>query len=232
MLDRLRVTWIPTILLGTLLAICIAGYVVANKYQVYNTSTEAEIQQLHQRIDLMESERVKTESQTQFIRSALELMERTPSCDLDTNERILVAEWIWKYGTMYDLNPSEWEEDYVPLPYRLLSIAYHESRFRKGTNVVSTAGAKGIMQLMPATFRSCSALLHIAYTNLEDEIFDLERQIQFSAFWIRMLRDDRGDWQLATTAYNCNSCGYMTDYTIKVESLQREVFGFEPIMVD
>jgi soluble lytic murein transglycosylase-like protein len=76
-------------------------------------------------------------------------------------------------------------------PRLVTAVAYRESGFRP--DVVSTAGASGIMQLMPKTAEFLGV----------DEIFDIRQNIFGGVQYLRMLIDTfSGDLDLALAAYN------------------------------
>lgn len=82
--------------------------------------------------------------------------------------------------------------DQFQLPERLISsIIQHESNFKNHT--VSTAGAQGLMQLMPGTAK---------FLGVKDS-FDPEQNITGGARYIKqMLNQFDGDIKLALAAYN------------------------------
>jgi hypothetical protein len=144
-------------------------------------------------------------------------------CDMDTHERNLYARYLWQYGNEFDT--GHLEEDYIPLRTRLLAIGREESGFN--TRAKSTAKAVGLQQLMPATYRVCMMMLNESPDNRTDAMYDMRKQVRFSAFWLRMLYDDHGeDWNAAINAYNCNSCNYETAYTIKVKATAQKILLF------
>lgn len=76
-------------------------------------------------------------------------------------------------------------------PRLVTAVAYHESGFQQ--DVVSSAGACGVMQLMPATAK----ILGVT------EIFDLRQNIFGGTRYLRMLLDTfSGDLDLTLAAYN------------------------------
>ncbi|MBW3563774.1 MAG: transglycosylase SLT domain-containing protein [Acidobacteria bacterium] len=76
-------------------------------------------------------------------------------------------------------------------PRLVTAVAFRESSFKPDT--VSTAGACGIMQLMPATAK---------FLGVED-IFDVEQNIDGGVRYLRMLLESfGGDLELTLAAYN------------------------------
>lgn len=79
------------------------------------------------------------------------------------------------------------------LPARLLErVAYEESRFREDIisgQTVSSAGAQGLMQIVPKWHPTVNAL-------------DPFASIDYAGKYLRQLFNQFGDWQLALAAYN------------------------------
>jgi len=93
----------------------------------------------------------------------------------------------------------EFVEQQLGIPPDLLArMAYQESRFREdiitGTTA-SSAGALGILQLMPAFFKSVQ--VPVPFTDA-----DTQAQIQEAGNYIVSLYKQFGDWGTALAAYN------------------------------
>lgn len=79
------------------------------------------------------------------------------------------------------------------------AVIRSESDFESGA--VSPAGAIGLMQLMPDTFRWLTD--EMLFEHLEDGmIYDPETNIRYGLYYLSYLYDRFGDWQLALAAYN------------------------------
>lgn len=98
------------------------------------------------------------------------------------------VELIQKYSTEYDLEPSF-----------VAGVICTESRFRE--EAVSRAGARGLMQIMPATGEEIAAALGVPF-HVED-LFDPETSIRFGCYYLRQ-QLDRFDQNkaVALAAYN------------------------------
>jgi len=81
----------------------------------------------------------------------------------------------------------------------IYAVIHTESAFQK--NAVSKSGAKGLMQLMPKTFRWISDEMRFQY--LPDEaIFDPQTNIDYGVWYLRYLYNYFGDWNSVFAAYN------------------------------
>ncbi len=89
--------------------------------------------------------------------------------------------------------------DYDLDPYFLLAVMREESRYRPA--VVSWAGARGLMQIMPSTGRDIAARKGADFE--VGDLFDPEINIRFGAFYLRAMLDMfGGDLDRALAAYN------------------------------
>lgn len=74
-----------------------------------------------------------------------------------------------------------------------------ESGFDSGA--VSSAGAVGLMQLMPETFRWLTD--EMLFEHLDDGmLYDPETNIRYGTYYLSYLYDRYGDWNTAIAAYN------------------------------
>ncbi len=88
-------------------------------------------------------------------------------------------------------------------PGLVLSLIRQESTFN--TNTISSAGARGLMQLMPATARLVAQKLKLQHTDAR-LITDTDYNIQLGTSYIRELIDGYGgSYMLAIAAYNAGS---------------------------
>lgn len=82
----------------------------------------------------------------------------------------------------------------------LLAVARQESAFN--AQVTSPAGAKGLMQLMPATARETARRHNISYYQIS-ELYDPDKNISIgSKYYMEMLKRFNNNRILATAAYN------------------------------
>lgn len=92
---------------------------------------------------------------------------------------------------------DEAERSGVDLSF-VLAAVYTESRFNH--KVSSSVGAQGIMQIMPLTFVSI-AKLH-GYDYLEDDIYDLKKNVRIGTILLHRLMNSYGSYDLAAAGYN------------------------------
>ena len=85
-------------------------------------------------------------------------------------------------------------------PYLLLSLMRQESAFNP--RAVSPAGARGLMQVMPATARRVARQLNISRFK-SSQLFELEPNLRLGThYFVTQLRKFNGDLALALAAYN------------------------------
>ncbi|WP_192034728.1 transglycosylase SLT domain-containing protein [Halomonas sp. YLGW01] len=106
----------------------------------------------------------------------------------------------WRFPEAYRDDFMHWGNRHGTDPYLLMAIARRESAYNP--TVVSPAGARGLMQLMPATAREVSRRL-----GLEDPgpygVLNPETNIQLGSRYIQdMIARYRGNRLAATAAYN------------------------------
>jgi Soluble lytic murein transglycosylase and related regulatory proteins (some contain LysM/invasin domains) len=105
-----------------------------------------------------------------------------------------LKQWIplaEKYGSMYGVDPR-------------LIIAQIRQESGGNPNAISSAGAIGLMQIMPATGASECGLTR-------EQLFDPELNIRCGVKYLRKLYDQFRDWKLALAAYNAGP-GAVTRY--------------------
>ncbi len=89
----------------------------------------------------------------------------------------------------------------------ILAVIRAESDFRP--DVISRAGAVGLMQLMPQTFAWLCEELEEAHA--ESEITDPETNIRFGSYYLSYLYEKFGSWRVALAAYNAGE-GRVSDW--------------------
>lgn len=89
------------------------------------------------------------------------------------------------------------EEFNVPIE-RICAVIYVESRF--DPSVTSPVGARGLMQIMPATFKDIQKALKTDYT--DDDLYDPAVNIRAGTYYLSYLHKILGDWELVHAAYN------------------------------
>lgn len=98
-------------------------------------------------------------------------------------------EYVEKYSEEYNIDPL-----YV---YTVIKV---ESNFNP--NADSSAGAKGLMQIMPISFEEVSIKLGEQDSVSFGDMKDPETNIRYGCFILRQLLDEFGDWEIASAAYN------------------------------
>ena len=99
------------------------------------------------------------------------------------------SEYVEKYSQEYDLDPL-----YV---YTVIKV---ESNFNP--EAISSAGAGGLMQIMPISFEEVSVKLGEQDEITSESLTDPERNIEYGCFILRQLLDEFGDYRIASAAYN------------------------------
>ena len=89
------------------------------------------------------------------------------------------------------------EEFDVPIE-RICAVIYVESRF--DPSATSSVGARGLMQIMPATFVDVQKALKTDYT--DEDLYDPAVNIRAGTYYLSYLYDILGDWELVHAAYN------------------------------
>ena len=103
----------------------------------------------------------------------------------------------------YPLEYTEYVERYAEqygIPESLIyAIIRTESSFDSGA--VSSAGAVGLMQMLPETFRWLTD--EILFDHLESGmLYDPETNIKYGTYLLSRYYDRYGDWELTLAAYN------------------------------
>ncbi len=112
----------------------------------------------------------------------------------DTAERATHPEKYVQYVRKY---ASEYN---VPEPI-VFAVIKVESDFRVGAE--SSAGACGLMQMMPSTFEWLTSSEHLGENLPTDDLFDAEVSIRYGVYYLNYLyqKFDR-NWDTAFAAYN------------------------------
>lgn len=109
------------------------------------------------------------------------------SIDIKTHP-LKYTEYVDKYSEMYGVPRSV-----------IYSVIKTESGFT--SNAVSTAGAIGLMQLMPSTFTwLCEKQGEELDTGL---LYDPETNIRYGTYYLSYLYEQFGLWETVYAAYNC-----------------------------
>jgi len=99
---------------------------------------------------------------------------------------------------MYEEIVEKYSDEYKVPKEIIYSVINTESSFR--SDVVSSAGAVGLMQIMPITFEEISVKLGEVMS--EGLLYDPHTNIKYGTFYLRYLFDRFNSWDLAFAAYN------------------------------
>ncbi|MGM9647681.1 MAG: lytic transglycosylase domain-containing protein [Eubacteriales bacterium] len=80
----------------------------------------------------------------------------------------------------------------------IYAVIYCESNF--DADAVSSVGARGLMQMMPATFAEMQGYLGETYD--ADALFEPQISIRYGTYYLSRMYDRFGDWEVAFAAYN------------------------------
>ena len=105
----------------------------------------------------------------------------------------------WQYPIKYKEIVTKYAGENGLDAYLIYAVIKTESGY--DPSAVSSAGAKGLMQLMDATAVEIAAKKGIPFDPSTD-LFDPEKNIMFGTFYLRELLDEYGDMDLTITAYN------------------------------
>ena len=119
-------------------------------------------------------------------------------------------DYIKKYSQEYSLDPN-----------LVCAVIYTESRFNADSG--SGAGAKGLMQIMPATGRGISE--RIGDSSMGN-LLDAETSIRYGTFHLREQLDEyNNDLDLVLASYNAGG-GRAVAWRLYGEALPRETVGY------
>ena len=102
------------------------------------------------------------------------------------------------YPIHYEQYIDQYAEVYEVPRAVICAVIHTESHFRK--NAVSSAGARGLMQLMPQTYASLAKAL--GRESDEALIFDPETNIECGVYLLHQLYRKYGCWETVFAAYN------------------------------
>ena len=115
--------------------------------------------------------------------------------------KLAYADWIAAYSRENDLDP-----------YFVCGVIFTESKFNP--NAQSGAGARGLMQVMPATGAEIAEALGIAYD--PDMLFDPETSIRFGTYYLRQqMNTFDNNPKIVLAAYNAGphrATQWLSDY--------------------
>ena len=93
---------------------------------------------------------------------------------------------------------SEASEEFDVPESVIFAVIYCESNF--DADALSPVGAKGLMQMMPATFKEMQG--YLKETHEENDLFDPEISIRYGTYYLSRMYKHFGNWETAFAAYN------------------------------
>ena len=162
---------------------------------------DAEIEKLSKQYSSLLSFMPSDELELKFISFGDSLISGNKLSDLDTEDRNIFLHSVWSNCREFNMNP-----------YIILHTADIESDFRQFAK--SPKGARGILQILPSTYKMCAFNLHEEYD--KNEIFMLENQARYATFYLRSLYDDCEDIKLALSRYNEGHTTIINNYANKI----------------
>lgn len=126
------------------------------------------------------------------------------------------SEYVEKYSQEYNLDPL-----YV---YSVIKV---ESNFNP--SATSSAGATGLMQIMPIAFDEVSQKLGEADEVTYSDMTDPECNIKYGCFILKQLLNEFGDYRIASAAYNGgigNTEKWISEGTISLDDFDVETVPF------
>ena len=104
-----------------------------------------------------------------------------------------------RYPLHYEHIIASHAENYEIDGALLAAVIYRESEF--DPNAVSSSGAVGLMQLLPATADGIATFTGGGEFE-QDDLYDPELNVRYGSFYLRRLLERYGDLDLALAAYN------------------------------
>ena len=99
-----------------------------------------------------------------------------------------VYDTVLDAGAAFDVSPA-----------MIMAVIRTESDFK--ADAVSSAGAVGLMQMLPDTFRYLCRE-HLKEDLPDEALFEREVNVRYGTYYLSYLYDRFGNWQLALAAYN------------------------------
>ena len=98
-------------------------------------------------------------------------------------------EYVEKYAEQFDVPAS-----------MVYAVIKTESDF--DPNALSSAGAMGLMQMMPETFLWLTSEEHLGEARGIDDLYDPETSIRYGVYYLRYLYEKFSNWNTVAAAYN------------------------------
>lgn len=107
--------------------------------------------------------------------------------DKENPEKLMYADYVTSASKEFGVDESI-----------IFAVIYCESKFEP--EVVSSAGARGLMQIMPATFEEMQRYTGEKYD--ADALFEPQINIRYGTYYLSRMYERFGDWEIAIAAYN------------------------------
>ena len=111
---------------------------------------------------------------------------------------VIDAVYRWVYPEKYHNLVIEYADEYSVPNELVFAVIKVESNFEP--DVVSSAGAMGLMQMLPSTYKWLTTKLGDPY--IETKLFDPETNIKYGTYYLQYLYSRFGTWEKAVIAYN------------------------------
>ena len=112
--------------------------------------------------------------------------------------------WNWWNAKMYPTTYEEiieiYSEEYGVPKHLIFSVIKVESGFDPYAE--SSAGAVGLMQMMPSTFEWLTSAEHLGENLSVSRLTDPEVSIRYGTYYLRYLYQKFGNWDVVLAAYN------------------------------
>ena len=106
-----------------------------------------------------------------------------------------------RFPLAYQDEFSRWAEEYDLDPSLLMSIARRESAFNPHAR--SPVGARGLMQIMPATAKQVAREKNLVLNDVNDDLMDYRTNIPLGSYYVRSLLERyQGNLIAALAGYN------------------------------
>ena len=104
----------------------------------------------------------------------------------------------WVFPEKYHSIVTKYAKQYSVPEELVFAIIKVESNF--DPSVVSSAGAMGLMQMLPSTYEWLTTKLGDNYS--KDDLYDPETNIRYGTYYLQYLYSRFGTWEKAIIAYN------------------------------
>ena len=104
----------------------------------------------------------------------------------------------WVFSEKYHSIVNKYAEQHSVPEQLVFAIIKVESNF--DPSVVSSAGAMGLMQMLPSTYEWLTTKLGDNYS--KDDLYDPETNIRYGTYYLQYLYSRFGTWEKAIIAYN------------------------------